>query len=361
MIRKKRIYWNKFGKQNLNELEVVKKSLKQLENNRPPKPVAMAVVDKKISGDIPLSIRGVVHNKGQIVPRGVLQVCSEAAFPLVSKSNSGRMELAQWMTDRSHPLTARVIVNRIWHWVFGAGLVRTVDNFGTMGDRPSHPELLDYLAVRFVEEGWSVKKLIRQMMLSRTYWMSTNQSVIATETDPENRQLSRMNRQRLDAESLRDTLLLLGGKLETQAGGPAIAEGTKSEYGYKFESNRRSVYLPVFRNRLPQIFEVFDFADPNIQVGSRTRSTTVPQAHFLMNNPFVVELSDAAPARLLSRSELNGNERLRWVFLQVLGRVPSEVEAKLARDILSNSNSETRSWSMLYQSLFQSIDFRYLN
>ncbi len=343
------------------QMKSLQGKIKTLKAGKPNAPIAMAVADKDEPDDIPLAIRGVVHNQGAIVPRGVLQVCDTAEFPDILSDASGRMELAQWLTSPSHPLTARVAVNRVWHWLMGQGLVRTVDNFGSTGERPSHPELLDYLAHRFVEEGWSVKQLIREIMLSRTYRMSTARDASAIETDPDNRWLSHMNRQRLDAESIRDTLLLIAGELDSSAGGPAIAKGTKIEYGYVFKSKRRTVYLPIFRNRLPQLMEVFDFADPNIQLGSRNSSTTVPQAHFLMNNPFMLEVSDAAANRLLARSELDETQRLRFAFHQVLGRGPSEVELQLAESLLEEGSDQSTNWSMLYQTLFQSIDFRYLN
>ncbi len=344
-----------------NQLKRLQSKIKTLKAGKPNAPIAMAVADKEQPSDIPLAIRGVVHNEGPIVPRGVLQVCASAEFPGIVSDVSGRMELAEWLTSPSHPLTARVVVNRVWHWLMGQGLVRTVDNFGSTGDQPSHPELLDYLATQFVEQGWSVKQLIREIMLSRTYRMSSARGASAIETDPDNRWLSHMNRQRLDAESIRDTLLFISGQLDSSAGGPSIAKGTKIEYGYVFKSKRRSVYLPIFRNRLPQLMEVFDFADPNIQLGSRTSSTTVPQAHFLMNNPFMLEVTDAAANRILARSELDETQRLRFAFSQVLGRGPSKMELQLAEALLHDGSDESKNWSMLYQTLFQSIDFRYLN
>jgi hypothetical protein len=269
--------------------------------------------------------------------------------------------MAEWMTHPDNPLTARVFVNRIWYWLFGEGLVSTVDNFGAMGATPSHPELLDHLALRFVAEGWSIKQLIKQILLSRTYRMSTQTDDLAMEVDPENRLLWRMHRQRLDAESIRDTMLYVGGRLDMTAGGLTIAPGTEIEYGYVFQSRRRSVYLPVFRNRLPQLFEVFDFADPNIQAGWRASSTAVPQSHYLMNHPFVIEMSAAAAERLLAQPELTCDGRLQQAFRQVLGRSPREREAELARRFLGDANADARKWGMFYQTLFQSLDFRYLN
>lgn len=343
------------------EIKQIETQIAELKARQTEQPAAMAVIDKPKPDDISLAIRGVARHRGPVIPRGVMQVCSSAEFPQIVDGQSGRMELAQWLTSPSHPLTARVMVNRVWYWVFGAGLVRTVDNFGVRGDLPSHPELLDYLAVRFVDEGWSVKQLIREMLLSRTFAMSTKGNRHNPKLDSSNRWLSRMNRQRLDAESIRDTLLLLCGQLDFEAGGPAIAKGTTSEYGYVFASTRRSVYLPVFRNQLPSSFEAFDFADPNIQAGSRMQSTTVPQAHFLMNNPLVLEVASNAAKQLIRRSDLSDSQRLDFVFLQVLGRRPSVAETRLVEQLLSRSADELQGWSMLYHTLLQSVDFRFLN
>ena len=339
----------------------VKKKIESLKTIRPEPLFAMAVADRKQVGDIPVAIRGVASNKGPIVKRGVLQVCSAVNFSPIPAQQSGRLQLARWMTHPKHPLTSRVIVNRVWYWLFGEGLVRTVDNFGAMGSPPTHPELLDYLAVRFVEEGWSIKALIRQIMLSRTYRQSAQAGPQALVADPANRWLSRMNRSRLDAESLRDSMLFVGGELDAASGGKTIAPGTSNEYGYVFQSRRRSVFLPVFRNTLPELFEAFDFADPNIQSGWRARSTTVPQANYLMNHPFVLEMCQNAAQRLIAFEEKSLEEKIEWMYQQVLGRFPTAQETQLAKQFLGDETANVRRWSMLYQTLFQCIDFRYVN
>jgi hypothetical protein len=168
-----------------------------------------------------------------------------------------------------------------------------------------------------------------------------------------------MNRRRLDAESIRDALLMVGGNLDLSIGGPNIAAGTKSEYGYQFASTRRSVYLPVFRNELPQIFATFDFADPNTQIGSRSSSTTAPQALLLMNHPMVMKQSQAAAEKLLSQEGGSKPQRLHIAYEQVLGRLPSEREAELAAHFVGD-NMQPERWGLLYQTLFQSLDFRYV-
>jgi hypothetical protein len=341
------------------QIKAAQRRIQQLKSEISKRPSAMAVADQNAVGDIPLAIRGVVHNAGNIVPRGVLQVATVGEAPRIPDDQSGRLELAQWIASPENPLTARVFVNRVWYWLFGAGIVRTVDNFGETGARPVHPELLDFLALQFVNDGWSIKRLIRRIMQSRVYQLSSIANERGMVIDPDNRLLWRMNRQRLDAESIRDTLLLLGGNLDETIGGPNIANGTKSEYGYAFASKRRSVYVPVFRNTLPSMFTAFDFADPNIQAGSRTVSTTAPQALLLMNHPLVLEQSLSAGDRLLQCSDIPSQERINHVFRQVLGRPPSDEEARLAREFVDNSETSQR-WGLLYQTLVESLDFRYL-
>jgi Protein of unknown function (DUF1553)/Protein of unknown function (DUF1549)/Planctomycete cytochrome C len=344
------------------EIKSLEKKVKSIQGAGPLRDMAMAVSDGEEIGNIPVSIRGIVHNPGPIVPRGVLQVASHGEMPQFGDDASGRLQLAEWIVDARNPLTARVMVNRVWYWLYGKGLVQTVDNFGMTGDRPSHPELLDYLATEFAKDGWSIKMLIRRLMLSRTYQLSSlpDADNSATElADSGNRLLHRMNRRRLDAESIRDTLLLVSGDMNLKVGGPNITAGTKSEYGYQFTSRRRSVYVPVFRNQLPQIFNTFDFADPNAQSGSRTNSTTAPQALLLMNHPFVIGQSEKMADRLLKRNDLTSSQRIRHVYEQLLSRPPSEREFEIAAQFIGDRTDATR-WSILYQTLIQSLDFRYL-
>jgi hypothetical protein len=343
------------------EIKELEAAVKLAEADRPKRATAMSVMDEEADnlGDIPIAIRGVVANQGPIVPRSVMQVATLGAPPKISGEQSGRLEFAQWLTAREHPLTARVMVNRIWYWLFGQGLVRTVDNFGATGSEPTHPELLDHLAAKFVADGWSVKKLVRELVLSRSYRLASTQNKAGQKADPDNLLWWHMKRKRLDAESIRDALLLVGGTLDLKAGGPNIKKGTKSEYGYVFDGPRRSVYLPVFRNALPEIFETFDFADPNIQIGSRSSSTIAPQALLMMNSPFVYRQSAVAAKALLGQGELTTRERIDRVYFQVVGRRPSGGEMRLALRFVGDSNAAEH-WQMLFQTLFQSIDFRYL-
>ena len=351
----------KLVEQNIKELN---DNLKQLEKDGPKRPVAMVTADDEDAGDIHVAIRGIVHNKGPVVQRGVLQVASSNPRPAIPDGQSGRAELAQWIASRDNPLTSRVMANRIWHWLIGQGIVTSVDNFGSMGAAPTHPELLDYLADTFVEESWSVKSLIRRIMMSRVYRLSSQNDPDLASVDPDNRLLWRMNRKRLRAEDFRDTLLFVGGSLDTDFGGPNITKGTGSEYGYQFKSTRRSVYVPVFRNRLPEIFEVFDFADPNIQRGKRTSSTIASQALLLMNHPFVITQSEKAATRLLETEPKSVSAKIEQAYLQVIGRPPSQRERKISEQFVGNIEDATddhQRWALLYQSLFECVDFRFLN
>jgi cytochrome c553 len=340
------------------------KQVKMLEQSAPSRPVAMATKDDQETGDIHVAIRGLVHQPGPITPRGVIEVASWGPFQAIPSGQSGRKQLAEWLADERNPLTARVIVNRVWYWLIGRGIVPTVDNFGSMGQLPTHPELLDHLASSFTQHGWSIKQLIRQIVLSRVYQLSSRSELAAATVDPSNKLLWRMNRRRLRAEDIRDSLLLVSGSLDLAYGGSNIKEGTKSEYGYRFDSTRRSVYLPVFRNTLPEIFEVFDFADPNIQGGKRTSSTVASQALLMMNHPFVIQHCERAASNLLATSTSSIVERIGHAYLQVLGRAATEQELAVAIDLVGSTGqdgSDPIRWAMLYQVLFQCLDFRYLD
>jgi Protein of unknown function (DUF1553)/Protein of unknown function (DUF1549)/Planctomycete cytochrome C len=343
----------------------LEEELKKLEAGAPVRPLAMGVTEAAKVGDTYVCVRGVLTNRGESVPRGFLQVATVGRAPVIAAGASGRRELADWLARADNPLTARVMVNRVWHHLFGAGLVRTVDLFGATGEPPSHPELLDHLALQFVRDGWSIKRLVRSMVLSRAYRMSSapNQpeAPARAEIDPENRLLWQMNRKRLEAECLSDAMLAVSGRLDRTAGGPAMKKDTVSEIGYVFNDVRRSVYLPVFRNQLPELFEVFDFADPNLVTGRRNVSTVPTQALYLMNNPFVMGQAKAAARRALA---VPGDDaaRMTWAYRTALGRVPTEGERAVALRFVAGKEGAARqaAWERVYQALFACIDFRYV-
>ncbi len=342
-------------------LRKLEEELKRLQQGGPKRAMAMSVVEEPRIEDTRVHIRGSVHNLGAPAPRGFLRVATLGPAPAMPAGESGRRQLAEWLTSPDNPLTARVIVNRTWHWLFGSGIVRTTDNFGTTGELPSHPELLDHLAVRFMEDGWSVKKLVRAIVLSRTYRQSASAGAGTVAADPENRWFGRANRRRLDAEVIRDTLLSVSGRLRLDRGGPTFPPDLSADYGYRHADTRRSVYAPVFRNALPELFEIFDFADPSMVVGCRNTSTVAPQALFLLNHPFVVEQSRHAAARLLA--DVHDEEsRIERLYRLALGRLPDDGERQVARRFLrGRADDAAAAWSILFQSLFASADFRYVN
>jgi hypothetical protein len=347
-------------KKNLKKLTV---DLTALKKRKPARAMAMSVVEKAKPTDLKIHIRGSIDQLGANAPRGVLQVANYGPAPKMPTSSSGRLELAHWIVDPANPLTSRVMANRVWHWLFGTGLVRTVDNFGTTGESPSHPELLDHLAVRFVQQGWSVKKLIRTIVLSRTYRLSSARG--EQTIDPDNRLLARMNRRRLDAESLRDAMLSAGGTLKFEVGGATFPASLSKDTNFQFQESRRSVYVPVFRNSLPELFQVFDFANPSMVTGRRNVSTVAPQALFMMNHPFVRAQAKLTAECLLSESQLEETNRIDHAYLLILGRNAKAAEISLSQQFLksvtdTSEKGQLEAWTQMVQSLFSTIGFRYL-
>ncbi|HEY3963240.1 MAG TPA: DUF1553 domain-containing protein [Planctomycetaceae bacterium] len=349
-----------------DEIKHLERDLQSRKANGPKRPMVMTLTELAEPHDLYVHIRGSVHNRGPDVPRGFLEVASPKSAPAIPASEGGRRQLAEWIASRDNPLTARVFVNRAWHWLFGAGLVRTTDNFGTTGELPSHPELLDHLAVTFMDDGWSTKRLVRRIVLSQAYQTSDRDDIEGRAADPENRLFRRMNRRRLDAECLRDAMLAISGGLRTERGGRTFPEDLPADYGFVDKSDRRSVYLPVFRNTLPEIFDVFDFADPSLVTGRRTTSTVAPQALFLMNHPFVQTQSRRAAERLLAEMHPGTAERITRAWRLVLGRPPTEAERTTALRFLADAStpgtkSTTDAWTQLIQGLFATLDFRYVH
>jgi hypothetical protein len=295
-------------------------------------PVAHGVREGKTIGDTEIRIRGEAEKLGPKQPRGFLSVIDVPNAPKVPADQSGRLELAQWLTSPDNPLASRVIVNRIWKHLFSQGIVRSVDNFGVTGDAPSHPELLDHLARRFVADGWSVKRLIRAMVLSHAYQLGSDAPADHLEADPANRLVWRHSPRRLDAEEIRDAMLAAAGTLRTERpqaspakdlkiiempnNGP-IAQRILKEAA---ESVHRSVYLPLLRGVTPRSLEVFDFAEQTMVTGSRDSTTVAPQALYLLNDPFVRKQSAEFARRLLASKNLDDAGRVRLAYRLTLGR-----------------------------------------
>mgnify|MGYP001253119851 CR=1 FL=1 len=343
-----------------SRLARLEKELKVLEKNAVKRTNIIAADEAAKPGDIEIAIRGNVHNAGPKTPRRFIEVLNRKGLPKIASKASGRAELANWLASAEHPLTARVFANRVWHHLFGKGLVPSVDNFGHMGRLPTNQPLLDHLAVHFVQEGWSVKKLIREIVLSRTYQLSSATGPQA-KADIENELHWRQNRRRLQAEAIRDAILSVSGELDPALGGATIKAGTSSEYGYKFDDTRRSLYTPVFRNTPLEILAVFDFADPNLVVGERTTSSVPTQALYLMNNPFVRTQAEAAATGLLDLNLADDSARIARAYRRTLGRDATSTEREVILKFLATEKDAAKAWTQVIHSLYASLDFRFLN
>jgi mono/diheme cytochrome c family protein len=367
-------------------LAVLKQELSKLKADPPRRPpLAMSVNDQRHPGPIANCIRGDAHNRGETVPRGFVSIVEPRA-PDIGPDVSGRVQLAEWLTGARNPLTSRVAVNRVWQHLFGQGLVGTPDDFGTRGERPSHPELLDHLARRFMQQGWSVKRLVRRLVLSRTYQLSSDFHRAAAARDPENRWLWRMNRRRLQVEALRDGLLAVSGQLDRSPAESVVADLNIQATGVGVKPNkpvrsvRRTVYLPVVRNDLPALFQLFDFGDALSVNGRRSATNVAPQALFMMNSPLVVEAANGTAASVLAGCDVTDERRLvERLYLRILGRPPrpDEIEPSLALVHAARSESagsgpavsgpaaegsaRVRAWTVLGHALFCSTGFQYLD
>ncbi len=335
--------------------------LETLQNKKPPDiPRAVAVQEGGPPGtphegfkDAHVYVRGNHAKLGKIVPRGFPKVIA-GVEPSPIREGSGRRELARWLANADNPLTARVMVNRIWHHHFGVGLVPTSANFGEMGERPSHPELLDYLATRLVESGWSIKTLHRLIMRSSVYQQSSAQNAAGLAADPENRLLWRANRRKLEAEALRDSLFAVAGRLDLTTGGPGFQEVTLP---------RRTLYLMAVRTgaKTAEFGSLFDAADCSAVVERRTESIVAPQALFLMNDPLVSELAKALGNRV-AREVPDGNdrERIRRVYEITLGRLPAEPEIEVGLQLLGDK-TQTDVWTGYCRVLLSTNEFMFVD
>ena len=352
-------------------------------------PKAFAMQDDAKPADMPIYVRGNPYAPAAVVPRGALRVASWDKFPAIPAGQSGRLQLAEWITDRRNPLTARVTVNRLWQKLFGEGLVRSVDYFGERGERPSHPELLDHLATRFMADRWSQKRFLRGLVLSHAYRLSSANHAEGLSLDPENRLFWRMNRQRLEAEAIRDSLLRVSGELATKSGGPSLAleiiENTgalaaaginppsyhhrRSRPSQEFE---RTVYLPVMRNgpsSADKIRSFFDFVDPASITGQRNQTVMPTQSLFLLNNDLVRKRAGSLAKQLIA-AHANEDARLESLWLRAWNRPITAEERTNARNFLQEITPllktprapdalETARWQELCHSLLASNAFIY--
>jgi hypothetical protein len=294
--------------------------------------------------------RGDYNNLGDEAPRRMPEMLTREQ-PAIGMEESGRRELASWLTDPANPLTARVAVNRLWQHVFGEGIVRTPGDFGVRGEAPTHPKLLDYLAAEFVEGGWHVKPLIRRMVLSATYRQAAHNEV-AIARDPENRLFARANRKRLSAEQLRDALLAVSGRLDLTPGGPAYPA---------LETPRRTLYLRNVRSDRSTFTMLFDAADPTSIVPKRNEATIAPQALFLMNHPFVLAQAEELARAVVAHAHDTG-ALAQQLYLRLFGRDAAPHEIQLARTAMAQLGSEKESALEAYcQVLLSSNAFAFVD
>jgi len=278
-------------------------------------------------------VRGNPTSLGEEVPRRFLSVLA-GAKPSLFTEGSGRFELAKKIASADNPLTARVMVNRVWQHHFGAGIVRTPSDFGTRGDAPTHPELLDFLARQFVADGWSLKKMHRLLMLSRTYQQASTDNPASRNVDPENRLLWRMNRQRMDFESFRDSVLAVSGELDLTVGGPPLPLFAQPSM------RRRTVYGLIDRAQLPVALRSFDFANPEQHTPQRYLTTVPQQALFMMNDPFMAEQARTLTARPEVANERSTSKRIQAIYRLVLGRAATADELSLARRFIEEQRDD---------------------
>lgn len=367
---------NAFDGEMLAGVEQMQNEVMKIERQAPDPPALMGVKDGVITKSLPIHIRGSYLTLGKPIERGFPEVmrASLNSKPVLPARQSGRLELARWMASSEHPLTARVMVNRLWRWHFGAGLVKTTDNFGTLGEKPSHPELLDWLARRFIESGWSVKDMHRLMMKSATYQMasahpSAGQPSSGTDpllADPENRLLWRANLQRLEAEQIRDAMLAASGSLSLEIGGKTVPLRNRefvfnhtSKDRTQYETPRRALYLPIIRNHLYDMLEQFDFPDPTMPTGSRNATVVAPQALILLNAPVVMQSAERLAQRL-AREAKTDEARLQKAYALLYARTPTTREIERAKAFLDSQNEPSEAWTRLCHTLLAANEFMYL-
>jgi len=345
----------------------------------PETPLAMGVRDRKEPADCQINLKGESKQLGDRVPRGFLTACRMPGESIVAETaKSGRLELAQWLTRKDHPLTARVMTNRIWLHLFGQAIVDTPDDFGVFGSAPTHPELLDHLATRFVEGGWSVKSLIRDIVLSRTYQLDSLAEERFVESDPGNQWYARHLRRRLDAESIRDRILQASGELNLEPASGSLIRHRDilvNLAGNLHQSSRhRSVYLCYLRSSPPPELAPFDLPDGIGVVGKRESSARPGQALFLINSPFVVEQSRILARKLLSEGPAAKDPDIAAAAVrQSLGREPASGEIERALELVRDADLQLKSdlpdaarrremaWATYCQALMATNEFRYVD
>jgi mono/diheme cytochrome c family protein len=367
-----------FPPEQWSKLTALRKDQGELKKSAPAEPEMACAIEDGEPVEQKVFIRGDYNNSGEAAPRGFPAILARYDTK-PSYVGSGRLQFAEWLTQPGHPLTARVMVNRIWEWHFGEGLVRTPDNFGKMGERPTHPELLDYLAAEFVKNGWSIKAMHRMIMLSNAYRMSSIRPNvgpnISEEADPDNRLLTRFNRRRLSIEEMRDGLLAIDGTLDLTMGGTLqTGRGTDGENNQGRLSlnpeklKRRTVYLPLRRANLPTLLNLFDFGDATTTSGKRQLTNVATQALFWLNSEFLYERAQNVAKSLLQRKEMNDAARIETAYALILNRRPDKDEIDQALNYIAGfkqkfagEDADQKAWQSFCRVLMSSNDFVYVD
>ena len=328
-----------------------------------PMPFKAMGVTEYPTQDVKVHLRGDYLTLGEEVPRGVPAAWTEGKKVVMPEKQSGRLELARWIASAENPLTARVIVNRLWRWHFGRGIVPTPDNFGGLGEKPTHPELLDHLARKFVESGWSVKSMHRLMMNSATYRQSAKADVAVLEYDPENKLFARWQRRRVEAEVIRDSILMKADRLDLDMGGSMlVVQPNKYADQGKLTAHsmipRRTVYLPVYRSSGYDGQKAFDTADPAVSNGNRRTSTVAGQALFLMNSELMHASSKALAELVISKAT---KHRSAWMIKHVLGRDPTKDETARGNAFVEKYGDEKGALAAFARVLLSSNEFLYMD
>jgi mono/diheme cytochrome c family protein len=392
-----------FATETRQQLQQLRDEAAAIEKTLPPIPTAMAVSDASPE-NVRIHIRGSHLTLAEEVPRRFLRIVAGENQTPITDGRSGRLELAQWLTRPDHPLTSRVMVNRLWQWHFGDGLVRSSDNFGLLGEMPTHPELLDWLARRFVDDGWEMKRMQRRLVLSAVYQQASGtlrnrrggereggrggEDLSPTPplspsptlaSDPENRLLSVFPRRRLEAEEIRDSILFTSGQLDSKMGGSYLptpsrqyVTSTASVNPAVYNIRCRSVYVPVVRSALYEVFQSFDFADPSVLVARRDATTVAPQALFMLNSQLTADASRALATELLARGELDDAARVRTLYERCYGRPASDADVKRAIEFVTRyaapaeaqsmtpGDARHRAWQALCRGVMAASEFVYI-
>ncbi|HTU89268.1 MAG TPA: DUF1553 domain-containing protein, partial [Gemmataceae bacterium] len=335
------------------KLANMRSELEQIKKNAPPPPSMVHTLSEGQPVNMRIYLRGNPEKEGEVAPRRFLRILAGDNPPPFTQG-SGRLELARAIASPKNPLTARVLVNRVWQHHFGRGIVGTPSNFGKLGERPTHPELLDHLASRFIASGWSIKALHREILLSATYRMSCDSDEHNVAVDPGNRLLGRMNRRRLDVEAWRDALLAASGELDDRLGGPPADIGNPA-------NKRRTLYGKISRHDLDSLLRLFDFPDPNITSGARPVTIVPLQQLFVLNSEFMIARARSLAAKLTSEEE-DDAVRIRKAFARVFGRPASEREIQTGLAFLRNAEKTAlRPWEQYAQALLSANEFVFVD